>query len=130
VDFNSWKTNPELENNGVWIPCGNGKVLIASTGSERYQKALAKGLEPHEVTIALGELKEEVAKEIYIKVTAETIVLNWEGFTEDGVAVPYTVENARRLLAEVPRFREFVKAQSQRISNFQDKKEEVEAKNS
>ena len=129
MEINSFKTDPVLENNGVWVPCGNGRVLIASTGSDRYKKALQKALQPHELSIALNDLEDDVAKNIFIDVYVEAIVLNWEGFTEDGQPYPYSVENARRLLTEVPRFRDFVKAQAERIDNFRAKKAELETKN-
>lgn len=130
MDIGNFLTDSALENNGVWRNCGDGRILVASTSSESYKKVFRRLLIPHETSINLGVADEKVLHGLETEAIAEALLLNWEGFTENGVELPYSRENAQRILKSVPRFREHVIREASSIENFRRKKEEVEIKNS
>jgi hypothetical protein len=129
VDFAAFKTDSNLEEVGVWRPCGSGRILVASKSSSRYRKVLQRLLGPHETSITLNVLEEAIAEDIYVQAIAEGLLLNWEGFTEEGAECPYSVENAVRLLKEAKPFRDFVEKAANNIENFRKQKEATEVKN-
>lgn len=59
----------------------------------------------------------EEAEEMAIE-TAVKRVISWRGIDEDGVAVPFTDENARRIFKENPWIREQVQTESDNLGNF------------
>jgi hypothetical protein len=130
VDFNSFKTNSKLENSGVWVKCGNGEILLASKTSETYKKVIKRLLQPHETSIALGIMTEEESDILDRRCTAEGLILDWKGFTENGQEIVYSSDNAFRLLGEAKAFRKFVDRECASLENFREKKEEIETKNS
>jgi hypothetical protein len=129
VEFNDFKSDKKKSQDGVWKPCGNGRILIASTNSERYKEVMRRLLAPHEIGLALGTMDEQTSQDILIQALAEGVLLGWEGFTENGEAVTYTPENAFRLMKDAPLFRAFVEKEANNLDNFRFKKEELEIKN-
>jgi hypothetical protein len=130
VDFNSFKTNSNLENAGVWVRCGNGEILLASKTSETYKKVVKRLLLPHETSIALGIMSEEDSDILDRRCAAEGLILDWKGFTENGESIAYSPDNAFRLLGEAKAFRKFVDRECAAMENFREKKESIETKNS
>ena len=110
----TYATDQDKEVNGVWEDFGEGcRILIARAGNKKYDKLFQRLVKPHRKAMRMGTLSDEVAEGIFIRTIAETIVLDWEGLEEDGVPVPYSVENAIRILTEY----EDLKKQIQEISD-------------
>lgn len=130
MEMSTITTDAVREEEGVWVKFGDATVLIASKSSDRYKKIMQRLFKPHEANFALDLLADDVAKDIAYRGMAEGICLNWKGFTEKGVEVPYSPEKAYQYIIDVRPFRSFLDAESEKISNYKTVKEEIEVKNS
>lgn len=74
-------------------------------------QARRKGKEPEQLTL---EDAEELAIESCI-----VRIIDWKGISEDGVEVPFTKENAERILKEHSWIREQIVEESDQLLNFQ-----------
>lgn len=124
-------TDKDAEQEGVWIEFGTdgARVLIARQGNERYNEVIRRLRRPY-ANFRPGQIPEKVALEIFRKATAEAILLGWEGITLDGKALPYTYDNALKLITDYPDFHEMVTNASTNLANFQRDADEERAGNS
>jgi len=74
-------------------------------------QARRKGKEPDQLTL-------EDAEDLAIE-SAIVRIIDWKGITEDGIEVPFTKENAERILREHSWIREAVVVESDQLLNFQ-----------
>jgi len=102
-------TDQNKEKEGVWQDMGDGlKMRIARIGNPNYQKRFQALSKPHRRALRRGTLSDEIAEQLLIKCLAETIVLDWEGVEENGSTIPYSVDNAIRVLTDYPDLRNYV----------------------
>lgn len=124
-------TDRTLELDGVWVQIDkDARVKIARRDNPRYREVLRRESAPYRQAARAGMLSDETAEQILIKVLAETVVLDWEGFTENGKPLPYSKENAVRLLTELKDFLDFVVSASAEAELFKAQADEADAKNS
>ncbi len=98
----AFSTDKELENSGVWVDIGDGTILcVARMYNDRYNELLRGAIQPHK----RKELTSDESIEIMIDVEARAILVGWEGVTENGEDVPYSVEKVKEYL----RLRDFRK---------------------
>lgn len=122
--------NKNLEISGVWQDIGDGvSVKVARMGNPEYQKDFERVSKPHRRAIRRGTLNNEVAEKLLIKVMARTILLDWKGLEEDGVAVPFNNENALRILTEYKDLRDYVSDIANDIEVFKQEEDEEAEKN-
>ena len=102
-------TDEKSELEGIWEDVGEGaKVLVARVGNKHYTerfKRLGKGLQRQ---LDRGTLPEDKQAAILIAIIADTILLDWSGFADEGKSIEYSKENARLMLKKYPDFRQFV----------------------
>lgn len=124
-------TDKDAEQEGVWIEFGSdgARVLIARQGNPRYQETIRRLRRPY-ANFRAGQIPEAIALEIFRKVTAETVLLGWEGITLDGKPLPYSYDNALKLITDYPDFHEMVTTASSNLANFQIEVDEERAGNS
>ena len=102
-------TNENKEIEGIWQDMGDGiRMRIARIGNPKYQKMFQRISKPHRKAIRRGTLKEDVAEKLMIECTAETILLDWEGIELDGQSLPYSKENAIKILTDFKDLKEYV----------------------
>ena len=107
MDFNSFKTDLGREDGGVWVDLdATARVKIARTGNSRYRDLLRAKLKPHRRAIQAETLSDDIADRLLAEVMAETVLLDWEGLTENGAPVAYSTAKARALLSD-PAFKDF-----------------------
>jgi len=115
----------EAEISGVWHDMGDGvRVKIARIGNPQYQKEFQRISKPYRNSIRRRSLSDEVAERLLIDAMAKCIVLDWDGLEEDGVPIPYSVANAKRLLTEYRDFRDNINDFANEMEGF--RQEEVE----
>lgn len=125
-----FKTSEEKETTGVWIPLeGNAKILVARIPNQKYQKALQKKTAQYRFGNRLSNIAESELERILIEVMAETVLLGWEGFLEGDKPLPYSKENATRLLKGLRDFRDFVADIARDMTIFKEEVEEADIKN-
>ena len=123
-------TDKQAEIEGKWNDIGDDiKLLIARIGNPEYQKAFQKISKPHRRAIRRGTLNDEVAEKLLVKAMAQTILLDWEGLEEDGVPVPYSTDNAIRILMEYKDLRDYVSDIANEMEGYRADEDEEGEKN-
>lgn len=98
--FNEYATKEHLENDGTWVELGDAKFLIARTGNKRYVRKLSKAVDRHKKLLdRKDDAADKLSDQIMVDVIAETILLGWQGVSFKGETMPYSLENAKTLLA-------------------------------
>ena len=117
----TFTTDEKLEAEGKWFPLSKtAKVLVARSGNDKYMSVLRQKMKEAQIDLSAGEEAEKLAEDVLIDVMAETLLLGWEGITQDGKPVPYSREQARTYL----RLKDFRK----KIAGFSDNFEAFRAK--
>ena len=123
-------TNKVAEIEGKWNDIGDGiKLLVARIGNPEYQKEFQRISKPHKRALRRGSLNDEVAERLLIKVMAKNILLDWKGLEEDGVVVPYSYDNAIRILTEYKDLRDYVSDIANEMESFRADEDEEAEKN-
>ena len=136
MDLNSFRTDLNAENNGVWVKLGtDAELLIARWHTAACREAMAKyakefvtaataaGISVSEVEKKLGE---ESSLKMMANVIADTILLGWRGnLTLNGQPLEYTRDAAFRLMVDpqLHDLREFVMETAMSRDNFLAKQE-------
>src|SRR6185436_7183230 len=120
MDISKFQTSKSAEEEGIWVDVdGNGtKVKVARINNARYKKYFQKITKPYKRQIRNGTLAEELAEKLLVDALANTILLDWKGFTKEGADFPYSVDNARSFLQESADFRDFVSDAANEMENF------------
>jgi len=118
-------TDKVKEKEGVLHDLGDGlKIRIARIGNPNYQKRFEALSKPHRRALRKGSLSNEIAEELLIKCMSETIVLDWEGIEENGVEIPYSRENAVRILTDYHDLREHINDIANEMEGYKQEDEE------
>lgn len=97
--FAEYATDTALENEGTWMELGEAKFLIARSGNKNYTRQLTRAVERHKKLLdRKDDAADKLSDEIMVNVLAETVLLGWEGVAFKGEALPYSVDNAKKLL--------------------------------
>lgn len=128
-DLNELKTDETAEAEGVWtdkvVP--GASFLIARLNNPAFQEAFQEELRPYSdsgVEMPKAE-KERVSNEL----TAKYVLLGWKGVKVGEEELPYSFENACRVLREFPELRGRIIAFAGSFANYKAKSDEAVAKN-
>lgn len=126
-------TDENAEKNGKWFPFGDDgtEFLIAHIrrNGSAYQKLVDARMRPYRHALQTETMDDDLKTKIVRDVFAEKGVLGWKNITENGVEVPYSVENAKRLLTSYPELCESLMSLATNFSNFRAQEAEEDAKN-
>lgn len=115
----SFATDRQAEQEGTWVPIGEGCSLrVARVGNPAAEKLGRRLLAPHKAALRAGRFDEKEMRAINIRVIAETILLDWKGLYLDGDEVRHSTEEAIRVLTDFPDFRELVEKIADDADNF------------
>lgn len=103
MELSKMKGTP-AEQEGVWFKWEDAELKVASINSKRYQRILQDKQAPYRAQIRRGTLPDETREELATEAMAEAILVDWKNVKENGQDVPYSVAEAKRLLAAYPRF--------------------------
>lgn len=135
--YKQFATDKNAEKDGVLLdyttdtkrPC-RFRVARMSPTNQRYAARLRALTKPYERQIALDTLPPEKTREIQVNVFVDAILLGWEGVTdENGVDLPFSRENARKLFADLPDLFDDLQGQASRAATFRAADLEDAAKN-
>lgn len=127
--FRSFKTNPQLEREGVWIdygPNSKGKdmrVLLARAGgaNEDYNKALEAATRPYRRAISAGTLDKATIDRLYLGVFAKTVVRGWENMEDEQCEpLPFSEENVVKLAGLLPELYADWQEQANRLAIYRE----------
>lgn len=108
--FKQFATDKKAEVEGRWFNLSKtAKILVARSGNPEYVKALRKAFEANKLDFTdKSDEANDLATAIIIQVSAEHILLGWQGIEYKGQTLAYTSANAAMLLTELPDFRKKV----------------------
>ncbi len=138
--YKQFKTNSQKEVDGIRIKFdevvnedGTTPVFIISRmgkGNKPYQKNLEARVRPYRRQIELNTLANETSEKVFLNVFVDTILKGWENVQdENNVEIPYTRENAIRVMSDLSDVYERLQEESKIASNFRDLNLEADGKN-
>lgn len=137
--FRTFKTDPELERQGVFIDYGpnskgrNMRIRLARAGgaNEEYAKLLEQVTRPYRKAIQAGSLPKDVVEDLYLDVFARAVVKGLENFEDkDGADLPFTVDSVKYLAKELPDLYADWQEQANRLAVFREEVLEADVGNS
>jgi hypothetical protein len=133
MDIRKYKVNPQSETEGVWVPVGDGRLLIARYNNAKYQTAWRKRVREFwdKDEGKFKDIPADVLKRITGECLAEAILVGWDNISEGDVQVPYTKEKAYEYLMDpaMHDFQELVLEAAQDQARYRDRQLEAAAKN-
>lgn len=123
----------KTEQQGIWLDYGefSVRVLRASPRNKGFMALKERLYAPHQRALDLGVLPEKVTKQLTSELYAKTIVIDWEGVTDDdGNEIPFSPEACQQYLERYPDFLREVMTQSMRAELFRQMELEENSKNS
>ena len=131
--YKLFKTDAKCESEGVTLDYGDGvKIRIARAGgsNKTFMRALERLGKKYRRQIQLDILPPEVDAQLFQEVYADTIVLGWEGATDEaGQPLPFTRENVLKLFQDLPDLWADVRQQAQNLALFRAHLDEADGKN-
>lgn len=101
-----YKTNPELEQNGVDFAIDDKvsfKIRRFNSQNPRVKAAMAAYYKPFSRQIEMGTLPQEKGDEITMKLFIDVCLAGWTGVEDDaGKPIEFTKENALKLFKSLP----------------------------
>lgn len=122
-DINDFRLDDDAVQNGVWVDFGgNAAFKIAPFDNPSFEDAFRKANKPYN---DLGKKpNEDEQEEIMCRTMAQFIVLDWRGVYDGDDEWPFSRDNAYRLLTELPRIRNKIMTEAQKLENFKVKARE------
>lgn len=147
--YKLFKTEPDLELQGVVVNYGDEawfKIARAGGANKRYLNMMGEKLKPFRRQIATETMDEKVADRLVLEVFVDTILLGWGSKVEDpenpgqtrdvdyiegpnGEHLEFGRENAMKVLGDLPELFQALRAESERLGNFNSAMKEDDAKN-
>jgi hypothetical protein len=131
--YKTFKADPSMEQEGIWLDYGDFKIRIARAGGSNvnYAKALEKQAELNKTAIRTNTIKSAQSRALMIKVYATSVLLDWEDVQdENGQTLPFTADNAEKVLTDCPDLFDDIRAQAASLALFRRELLEEAAKNS
>lgn len=142
----TFKTDPAAELEGVWADMAYNDKLEASISfklarmspaNKQYATALERAYRPHEAQQRAGTLSPELGNSIFRRVFCDTILKDWRNVTKadftgdenDTELVPYSAEEAFKLLTELPDLERMLIEKAQGLAAYTEATQEADAKN-
>ena len=127
--FATYATDESKEEDGTWMELGDSKFLVARAGNSKYAKFFNSAYKKNKRILDRGDdAADELAKNLYIDATAQTILLGWENVSYQGKVMTYSVENAKTLL-RVKEFYNEISRMANDLSAFKVEQDQETEKN-
>lgn len=136
--YKLFKTNTAAEKNGIAVNLGKNDegeeivIYVARFGGSNDASIadFAARNVPYADDIANERLDENIATRLLTENTAETLITGWKNVTdEDGNELPFSKENALKLLTDLPELAKKLRQTASNISNYLAANESVIVKN-
>jgi len=141
MQLESLKTDSTMER-GTWVPLDPScRVKVVYTNSPEYAFKQKQAMKPYRTVLAKTRdfddaMSQADQDKLTVQLLVDYVLLDWEGVEYgkdtkgDPVKLPYSKENAHKVLTDVPAFRQMVEEAAATLSNFRTKDAEEDAKNS
>lgn len=125
-DLSDFKADETAQEKGVWIDFGGGaRFKLASLSSKLFQKDFQARIAPYK---NVGrDIPEDEQEQVMIDCLSKHIVLDWEGVFDGEKPFKYSKDNCKKLLNEIPKVRDMIINEAQKLQNFKAKTLEATA---
>jgi hypothetical protein len=124
-----FKTDTSTETDGIWLEYGEGqriKIARAGGANTRFRTEGQKILKKYRNQLRLGVMPDEIQQRVARELYGKTIILDWEGITEDDCGiqdesteiVECSLENVVKLLENLPMLFENIQENAQNSQLF------------
>jgi hypothetical protein len=98
--FTQFQTDEQAEVEGVWVPLSTtARLKIARIGNARHPACLKRISTPHvRPGMRMSDIDDEMFDKLTREAMAESILVGWENILWKGEVLPYSKENALRVL--------------------------------
>ena len=137
--YGVFKTDEHIESTGVRIDYGEFWFLLARAGgaNTRYTKLVTEKLRPHRRAIQTETLPDALGRKLMLECFIGGCLLGWGSLTygegsiagPTGEAIPFTHENALRVLTDLPDLFDALRVEADNQSNFRKGSLETDAGN-
>lgn len=136
--YKQYRTDPNVEREGILLELGeNSKgqmmaIRIARAGGANtaYNKLVEARIKPYRRQIQNDTMDSSIAERVLAEVYAETVVIGWENLEDEkNNPLPYSVDNCKKLFADLPDLFKEIQLQSQRTALYRADILEADAKN-
>lgn len=136
--YERYETNKDAEIAGVWarFPANeNGtipafKLRRAGPSNPEYQAAFAEIERKYRLELQTETLDPATAEAVYLEAFVKSVLVTWEHvYDRNGVEIPFSHENAIKLLTDLPDLFTVLRAKAESLTTFQTKAVETDAKN-
>lgn len=136
--FNQFKTSKIAEEEGILIKFAaneDGSIPTFKIGRQcrsntKWAKTFEAKVRPYKDEIADKTIETEVAEKINIEVFCSAIVLGWENIKdENGKDIEYSLDNAVKLMTDLPDLYDVLNTKSLTMENFLSTKIKSDVKN-
>lgn len=125
LELNSLRLDPQKSNEGTWIDYIGGTRLLVARYDNRDMQAFKtrKAVEHGKIFTDYENNREEAERlsaEIEAEAMATFVLLDWEGFVENGEPLEYTLELGIKIFSDetYDEFREFISRVARNSSNY------------
>lgn len=127
--FDAFATNEKLEVEGRWVDYGDMSFLIARAGNKQYARLFTKLYDKNRAALqSKGDAAEAVAEKLLIDTMSKTVLLDWKNVKFQKAELPYSEENAKKMLA-MTQFRLWVLKQSEDAEAYKAVQAQEDEKN-
>lgn len=142
-----FKSNPQLERDGITIDLGPNEDLPADNEGKRphiqfriaraggsnqnYNKTMERLTRPYRRAIQSGHFSNEQAETVFREAFISTVLLGWNNVTDEkGQVLPFSAENANKLFSAMPDLLNFLREEASNASLFREELRETDLGNS
>lgn len=118
-DLKAYATDKTREIEGSWEEIAEGtRLLVARVNNPEYLKRYRRIPRAIRQQIQNGLMGDEQTDAVICRMLADTILLDWEGLSDEGRTLSYSKEKAYEMLRKYPDFRELVWGMANDMSRF------------
>jgi hypothetical protein len=119
--YELFKTSEDYEKDGVVIDLGVAKFRLRRSGgsNRKFATVFAKKVKPHQRALTAGTLPEEESRRMLLEVFYETVVVGWEGVTDEaGQPLEFNEANFKKLMTDLPDLWDLIREEANNAKNF------------
>lgn len=123
LNLNVPSIDQAMSTDGVWCEFSSKiSFLIGRDGIDGFVRAVKASYRQNEYAINSGTLSDDEDDKQMVDILVEYILLGWKGLKDGNKELPYTPENAKKLLLDKRYFelRKWIILQSKNMENFRE----------
>lgn len=129
--YDVFETDTNDEVGGIWLDFPNGasfKVARMGGSNKGFNRVFRRRTKAYKNS--LDSMPDEMLEQISVDAFVDGCLLDWEGIVgRDGVEIPFSKENATKLLKDLPELRDNLINEARNFENFRKESVDEVAKN-